>query len=110
MMLFDIPAKLLNRPPRVLMHLADAGYIDGTGDVVQWWCSRCGHETDWQPEPTTRARPAVQADGKGRGIQITRVLPMSDKRPLVQQGGGSGVQAQRQEVASGTGRIAAPFP
>ena len=55
LMLFDIPAKLLRRPPRVLLHLADAGYVDGTGDVVQWRCSRCGHETDWQPE--TKARP-----------------------------------------------------
>ena len=54
--LFPMPAKP-RRPPRVLMTVADAGYIDGTSDVVQWWCSRCGHETDWQPEPTTRARP-----------------------------------------------------
>ena len=54
--LFDVPAKP-HRPPRVLMHVADAGYVDGTGDVVQWRCSRCGHETDWQPEPATKARP-----------------------------------------------------
>ena len=44
--LLDVPAKQ-RRPPRVV----DGGYIDGTGECVQWWCLRCGHETDWQPAP-----------------------------------------------------------
>ena len=53
--LFDVPAKS-RRPPRVLMRVVDGGYIDGIGDVAQWWCLRCNHETDWQPAPT-KARP-----------------------------------------------------
>ena len=55
MKLFDLPAKP-RRPPRMLMTVADAGYIDGSGECVQWWCVRCGYEPDeWVPE--TRARP-----------------------------------------------------
>ena len=105
LMLFDIPAKLLHRPPRVLLHLADAGYVDGTGDVAQWWCSRCGHETDWQPEPATRARPPCPR------VQHGERWRMSDQRPEVPaNGSGGGVQIQRKEVSNGTGRISAPFP
>ena len=45
------------------------------------------------------------------GVQIQRKnLPMSDQRPFMQHRGGQGVQAQRQEVANGTGRLSAPFP
>ena len=51
--LFDVPAKP-RRPPRVLMHVADAGW-DG-GQVINWWCSRCNHMTGWVPAET-RVRP-----------------------------------------------------
>ena len=55
--------------------------------------------------------PAVQADGKGRGVQITRVLPASDRRPQIgAHHSGQGVNMQRKEFANGTGRISAPFP
>ena len=48
--LFDVPAKP-RRPPRVLMCVADAGYVDGVGDAVRWLCVFCGYKTCWQPAP-----------------------------------------------------------
>ena len=53
--LFDVPVKP-RRAPRVLMRVVDGGYIDGTGECVQWWCVRCWYKPDeWVPE--TKVRP-----------------------------------------------------
>ena len=57
-MMVRVPAKPYHRPPRVLMHATYVGHPDSVFlGVVQWRCSRCGHETNWLPEPTIGARP-----------------------------------------------------
>jgi len=44
-----------------MMHVIDAGYMDGRGDVVELECRKCGHNTGWVPSRTVseekRGRP-----------------------------------------------------
>ena len=50
--------RVLGEQRPVLMHAAYVGHHDSVFlDVAQWRCSRCGHETDWLPRPTTNERP-----------------------------------------------------
>lgn len=41
--LFDAPPR---HPPRKLMHVRDAGNGEA-GQVVQFQCDRCGHDSGW---------------------------------------------------------------
>lgn len=34
------------RAPRVMMHVVEAGQSN-SGKVIQFECSKCGHNTDW---------------------------------------------------------------
>ena len=45
-----IPQPAKRRPPRVLMHVVDAGDNCGEHDgevIAVMRCKKCGHETDW---------------------------------------------------------------
>ena len=58
-------------------------------------------------------RPAMQnGNGTGVGVQIQRKnLPVNDKRPQIHmKPGGQGVNMQRKELSNGTGRLSSPFP
>ena len=80
--LFDVPAKP-RRKPRVLMHAAHVGHHDSVfRDVAQWRCSRCGHETDWVPAPTTNERQPCPRRRRGRARPGDGV-PMEARRGLV---------------------------
>lgn len=42
--LFEKPPR---RPRRVMMHVYDAGHIDGFGEAVRFKCTRCPYVSDW---------------------------------------------------------------
>jgi ribosomal protein S27E len=44
--LFAMPPKP-RRKRRHLMHVIDAGSLDGHGHMARFRCQRCGHESDW---------------------------------------------------------------
>ena len=58
-------ARPKRRKRRVLLHLTDAGYVDGVGDAACWRCVRCGHETDWIPAPTKARPPCPRCNATG---------------------------------------------
>lgn len=43
--LLPVPSR---KPPRVLMHVVDAGNDPCGGMIAEFKCSRCGHQTGWQ--------------------------------------------------------------
>lgn len=40
---YEIP----RRPPRKMMHVADAGHLPGGSKGIRFKCSHCGHDTGW---------------------------------------------------------------
>jgi DNA-directed RNA polymerase subunit RPC12/RpoP len=44
--MFSVDGKKPRRPPRVMMHVVDAGQSEG-GPIICFGCTKCGHNTDW---------------------------------------------------------------
>lgn len=57
-------AELWDKPtqrPRVLMHLIDAGNIEGER-AARFSCRKCGYETGWMPAGLTEQRRGVPCE------------------------------------------------
>ena len=55
-----------SRPRRVLMHLIDAGTIEGQR-AARFCCTRCGTETGWMPCGLTEQRRGVPCPNCNEG-------------------------------------------
>jgi DNA-directed RNA polymerase subunit RPC12/RpoP len=44
--MFSLDGTKPRRAPRVMMHVAEAGQ-GNSGKVIQFVCSKCGHDTGW---------------------------------------------------------------